>query len=265
MGSGTVFSEFKAVRFYAVASAILIVLGSIFMYYSIASPQSEDDTSASDSTPISFGSPQWSGFVAMSNLLLRQPVVTSVSGSWTVPAVNASGGDAYSAAWVGIGGYGENSLIQTGTLQGYRNGVVTYYAWYELLPNTAVRIRTINVQPGDIITASVSLADANQNLWLIELNDITSGETFNKTVRYSSSRLSAEWVVERPTVAGKITDLADFGSVTFRNCTATIDNINGTVSNFPGYQLVMYKEQAQLVSVSVLSGHGSRFTVSYPS
>jgi len=251
------------VRFYAVTSAILIVLGSIFMYYSLASPQSQDDALASDSAPIPLGSPQWSGYVAMSNLLLRQPVVTSVSGSWTVPVVNSSDGDAYSAAWVGIGGYGENSLIQTGTLQGYRNGRVTYYAWYELLPNTAVRIQSMDVQPGDAITASVSLVDSNQTLWLIELSDITSGESFSRTFRYNSSRLSAEWVVERPTVAGNITDLANFGSVTFRNCTATVENTAGTVSNFPGYQLVMYDDQTQLVKVSALNRDGSSFTVSY--
>jgi len=131
------------------------------------------------------------------------------------------------------------------------------------LPNTAVRIQSMDVQPGDAITASVSLVDSNQTLWLIELSDITSGESFSRTFRYSSSRLSAEWVVERPTVAGNITDLANFGSVTFRNCTATVENTAGTVSNFPGYQLVMYDDQTQLVKVSALNRDGSSFTVSY--
>jgi len=176
-------------KIYAVASAVLIALGSIFLFYSLATPS---DLSGSDSAPIPLGSPQWAGFVSMSNLLLRQGVATRVSGSWIVPAVSPSQGDTYSAVWVGIGGYGENSLIQTGTLQGYRNGGFTYYAWYELLPNTAIRIQSMNIEPGDIMTASVSLADANQNLWLVEINDVTTGDSYSRTIAYNSARLSAE-------------------------------------------------------------------------
>jgi Peptidase A4 family len=248
------------VKIYAIASAVLIVLGSISLFYSLDISSSQG---GSDSAPIPLGSPQWAGFVSMSNLLLRQGVATKVSGSWIVPAVSPSQGDAFSAIWVGIGGYGENSLIQTGTLQGYRNGGFTYYAWYELLPNTAIRIQGINVEPGDEMTASVSLVDANQNSWLIEINDVTTGESFSKTVVYNSARLSAEWIVERPTISGNISDLASFGSVTFADCQASIGGITGNVSGFPGYQLVMYDGQTQLVKVSALSGGGSSFTIDY--
>jgi len=248
------------VKIYAIASAVLIVLGSIPLYYSLAMSSSQG---VSDSAPIPLGSPQWAGFVSMSNLLLRQGVTTNISGSWTVPAVSPSQGDTFSAVWVGIGGYGENTLIQTGTLQGYRNGGLTYYAWYELLPSTAIRIESMNVEPGDSMTASISLVNANLNSWLIEINDVTSGESFSRTVVYNSARLSAEWIVERPTVSGNITKCADFGSVTFTDCQASIDGVTGPVSSFPGYQLVMYNDQTQLVKVSALSGDGSSFTIDY--
>ncbi len=247
----------RTVRIYAVAASILIVLGAFFLFYSLSSP-------TSDSSPMSLTSPQWAGYVTMSNLLLRQPLVTSVSGSWTVPSVDAySQDDAFSAAWVGVGGYGENTLIQAGTLHGVKNGEVVYYAWYELLPNTAVRIENMHVKPGDRMTASVSLVDGSSNTWLVEITDSTNGESFSRTFGYTSSRLSAEWILERPTISGSVTTLADFSSITFTACQATIEDITGSVDIFPGYQLVMYNDQTQLVRVSSLSANGSSFTVDY--
>lgn len=257
---GIPFYRVKTLRIYALASAILIIVGSFFLFYSLSSPTPQTGT---DSTPISMGSTQWAGYVAMSNLLLRQQVVTSVSGSWVVPEVNSSQDNVYSATWVGIGGYGESSLIQTGTLHEVKDGEAVYYAWYELLPSTAVRIQSLNVDPGDLMTASISLVDESENLWSVEITDVTKEERYSRSFRYTSSRLSAEWIVERPEIVGKITTLADFGSITFTNCRATIENVTGTVSGFPGYQLVMYDDQAQLVRVSSPTGGGSSFTVEY--
>ena len=251
-------------RLYAIVSVILIVVGSILLYYPLSFLPSPGSSSSSDSSPLSMQSPQWAGYVVMSNLILQQPVVTSVRGSWTVPAVESSGNDTYSAVWVGIGGYGEQSLIQTGTLQQFVNGVPTYYAWYELLPNRAVRILNVSVQPGDKIMASVNLVEGSVDSWSVEISDVTSGDSFQRTFSYASNRFSAEWVVERPTVGGNISTLADFGSVIFSDCSAKVDNETGTVSSFPGYQVVMYNQGGeQLVTVSPLNSGGSGFTVDY--
>ena len=251
-------------KVYVILSVILIVVGSILLYYPLSSPPSPSSASPSDSSPLSMQSPQWTGYVVMSNLILRQPVVTSVRGSWTVPAVASSGEDTYSSVWVGIGGYGEKSLIQTGTLQQFVNGVPTYYVWYQLLPNRAVRILNVSVQPGDEIMASVSLVEGSVNSWSVEISDLTSGDSFQRTFSYASSRLSAEWVVESPTVSGNISTLANFGSVIFSDCYATFDNETGTASSFPGYQIVMYSQGGeQLVTVSAVNSGGSGFTVDY--
>ena len=172
------FSEKNTVRLYTIVSVILIVVGSILLYYPLSSLPSSGSSSPSESSPLSMQSPQWAGYVVMSNLILRQPVVTSVRGSWTVPAVASSGNDTYSAVWVGIGGYGESSLIQTGTLQKFVNGVAAYYAWYQLLPNRAVRILNVSVQPGDGIIASVNWVEGSVNSWLVEISDVTSGDSF---------------------------------------------------------------------------------------
>ena len=259
-------SRINTIRLYAVAALILIIVGSVIMYYSFSFSTSTGSgpQSSSDSSPVSLVSPQWAGYVAMSNLILRESEVTAVVGSWRVPPVEPTANDVYSSVWVGVGGYGEKSLIQTGTAQQSVKGVASYYAWYELLPNRAVRIPDFPVMPGDEVLASVKLVDRNANSWTIEIRDLTRGTNFSKNVMYRSSRLSAEWVVEAPSLGGEITTLADFGSVTFSGAFATIANTTGAVSSFPGYQLVMHDSQdVRLVDVSGLNAEGSGFTVTY--
>ena len=76
------------------------------------------------------GSLNWAGYAVSES----SPTVTSVLGSWIVqpaqPNVNAT----YSSQWIGIGGFSDSSLIQTGTESDYYNGSAHYDAWYELLP-----------------------------------------------------------------------------------------------------------------------------------
>ncbi len=206
---------------------------------------------------------QWSGYIAASDIKNRSAVVSSVSGSWTVPEIEPSGDDTFSVVWVGIGGYGEETLIQAGTGQDYINGKLVYYAWYELLPDYLVRIPRLHVKPDDVITASISLVNENTGTWSIEINDVTQGEQFKKVVVYNSSRLTAEWVVERPKVNGAVTTLADFGNVTFTDCKTTVDGVTGAIGNFSYTQLVMHNQDTALVAVSPLDDNKSGFTVSY--
>jgi hypothetical protein len=212
----------------------------------------------------SFRVSQWSGYIVASDIQNRSPVVSNVSASWTVPEVKPSENNTFSGVWVGIGGYGEETLIQTGTEQEYINGKLVYYAWYELLPDYLVHIPNLHVRPGDTITASISLVNENASTWSIEIRDVTRGEHFKKVVVYNSSMLSAEWIVERPKVNGTISTLADFGNVTFTECKATVDGVTGTIGNFSYAQLVMHDdEDTSLVSVSPLNDAASAFTVSY--
>jgi peptidase A4-like protein len=46
---------------------------------------------------------------------------TSATATWTVPSVSPTSSDTYSAAWVGIDGYGNSDLIQAGTESNYAN------------------------------------------------------------------------------------------------------------------------------------------------
>jgi hypothetical protein len=206
----------------------------------------------------------WAGYVVASDFNNPQPVVTSVSGSWVVPEINGSSQDRFSAAWVGIGGQSDRTLIQTGTEHDSVDGQKVYYAWYELLPDYSVTIPDIDVSAGDKITASISLVDSGSNEWLIFLSDVTTGQNFSKNFFYGSSRLSAEWIVERPTVNNTIGTLAYFDSVTFTDLQVAVNNVVGPVSNFAFQRVIMYNRQnLQLVTVSAFSAKQLSFTVTY--
>lgn len=208
-------------------------------------------------------STDWAGYVVLSDSSNPQPVVVGVNGSWTVPTVTVSASDEFSATWIGIGGYLDQTLIQTGSEQDSINGTAEYSVWYELLPNDSITIN-MNVAPGDRIQASIKLVDSVTDEWLIEIADVTTAQRFMQNVFYNSSQLSAEWIVERPFVNNAISTLADFNSVTFTDAKATMDSNVGTIRHFPYAQVTMRNRQnVQLVTVSSLSSDGSSFTVNY--
>src|SRR5260370_40828673 len=72
-------------------------------------------------------STNWSGYAAYNS-----GAASDVKGSWVVPAVNCTGvtQNTYSSAWVGIDGYNDGTVEQTGTEQDCINGHASYYAWF---------------------------------------------------------------------------------------------------------------------------------------
>jgi len=241
-------------------AVITFIVGAVAVCYSVSLFLANSSQTVN---PPSFRVSQWSGYIVASDIQNRSATVSGVSASWTVPEVKSSENNTFSGVWVGIGGYGEDTLIQTGTEQECIDGKFSYYAWYELLPDYIVRIPHLHVQAGDTITASISLINETMDTWSIEIADVTRGESFKKDVVYNSSQLSAEWVVERPKVNGTISTLADFGNVTFTECKATLDGNTGAISNFSYAQVVMHEQGLPLVKVLPLDDGGSSFTVSY--
>lgn len=215
-------------------------------------------------SPRNLVSLDWAGYVVASDYVNPQPMVTGVNASWLVPSVNVSVEDTFAAVWIGVGGQLDNTLIQAGTEQDSINGVATYSAWYELLPDHSVTISSINVRPEDEIKASIHLVDSLTNSWSVEIVDVTSNQRFQKEFSYGSSRLSADCIVERPNVNNVLSKLADFGSVTFTGASVTLNATIGQISSFPFYQVTMHDRQnRQLATASSLSADGSSFTVKY--
>jgi hypothetical protein len=208
----------------------------------------------------------WAGYAVASDLQNPQPEVTSVNGSWTVPSVSAVGVDAFSAVWVGIGGQYGNSLIQVGTEQNWISGGPVYSAWYETLPDQSITIDSMQVSAGDRIEASVTLLDSDSDLWSVAITDLSTSQSFQTNLTYDPGRLSGEWIVERPDVNGVTSTLADFGTVTFTDCQATVGG-NGSITAFRNVKIFMQTLQGgrsvQLADVSDLVKGGTGFIVSY--
>jgi hypothetical protein len=206
----------------------------------------------------------WAGYVVSSDLLIRQPVMYSVSASWTVPTVTVSEVNAFSAVWIGIGGQSEGTLIQVGTEHDSINGQAFYSMWYEMLPDNSKPITNMTIFPGDVITASVSKDNSAGDAWRIQIADTTTGQSFNQVFAYNSSQLTAEWIVERPTVNDRLAVLTDFGSVTFTNAQAQLGGTSGSISAFASYAVAMGNTQGNyLASISPLNAAGTGFTVTY--
>ena len=142
---------------------------------------------------------------------------------------------------------------------------MTYYsAWYELLPVDSITIKTMDISSGDVIRTSINLTDPVSNTWSIEVNDLSTGQSFNQDFVYDSSELSAEWIVERPDINNVLSEIANFESVTFSNCTLVMNNQVGALGYFPSSRSFMYNMKGtRLVDVSSFLNDGSSFTVEH--
>jgi len=206
----------------------------------------------------------WAGYVVDSDLEKPHEQVVNVNASWTVPRVSVYSTDTFSSAWIGIGGRFDKTLIQTGTEHDAVDGNEFYAAWYELLPDQAIRIPDMSISPGDLITASITLVDSDTDEWSIKIYDATTGQRFHQTFTYNSSRLSAEWIVESPTVEAQVSPLANFGTVTFTDAHVKIGANVGAIGSFSYSQVIMTNDlSVQLTAVSPLSAEGSSFNVTY--
>lgn len=212
----------------------------------------------------------WSGYAAYSSPSNNS--VTDVKGAWVVPAVTGTGTQLCSA-WVGIDGYGSGTVEQIGTESDWYNGAPTYNAWYEMYPESETRITTMTVYPGDQMTAEVQYTAGG---FVMTIFDLTQSSSFSITRSslplHPANRVSAEWIVEAPTLGGNLAALAYFGLVNFNACSATINGVTGTISNsaWTNVPITMQSTGGTTQAVpSALSPDGAAFSVtdvmiSYP-
>ena len=96
---------------------------------------------------------------------------------------------------------GDNTLIQTGTEQDVSaKGKPAYSAWWELIPSPLTPIGKLTVAPGNRMHAAIT--EAAPGMWKITIADLTRKESFSKTVAYTSSQDTAEWIEETPLILG---------------------------------------------------------------
>jgi hypothetical protein len=197
----------------------------------------------------------WSGYAA------RGGTFTSVSATWTVPTLALEGPFGADAAWVGIGGIRGRDLIQAGTQQSASGaGSVTYQAWIEMLPEASQTV-PLTVLPGESVTVSVDQQAGDA--WLIAFTNLTSGQTLQRTVHYSSSLSSAEWIEEAPSTRRRVLPISQFGSLTFSSASAVRDGQSLTIADLGAQAISLVDNVGRALAIPTpLSPDGASFSVS---
>jgi hypothetical protein len=177
-------------------------------------------------SPDAATSTNWSGYAASSG---SNGAFRSVSASWVEPTGHCTSGNQYSSFWVGLDGYGNSTVEQTGSEVDCSGSTPVYYAF----------------DGGSEFTLKIS--------------DTTRGwsHTENKTLS-SANRSSAEVIVEAPSSTRGVLPLADFGTAKF-----TRSAVNGSaIGNFSPAQIIMESGGTQKDSVSALS-NGTNFSATW--
>jgi hypothetical protein len=214
-------------------------------------------------------SDNWSGYAVLGSDF------TNAQGSWKVTKGNCSKTpNSFSVAWVGIDGYNDGTVEQTGTLIYCDGTKAYYYAWYEFYPSEPIQvIDGFKATPGDVIDASVNYAGGQ---FTLAITNETTGKTFSTTGKQTAKRASAEWIVEAPTSDGSIVALTDYGTMSFGDDytdvastnTASDSKVTGPISDFGKNvkEIVMVSSSEAKESVpSKLTTDGSSFKVSWKS
>jgi hypothetical protein len=222
----------------------------------------------------------WSGYAQVAG----HRIFTEVTDTMVVPTVVPQPGRAQVAAdWVGIGGTsGDPTLIQDGiqaivrTNKRLKPTSVTYDAWTEILPQPEKPL-PLRVRAGDEVTATV--LEIARNQWRMTIDDVTSGVSDSRTVRYHSEGLSAEAIHERPCVKGDcqsekdLATLADTSNVIFGpgsfseshpGTTPVPEPLLGPTDDAGLTEFLMMKSTGETIAVpSLPSTDNDAFAVSY--
>jgi hypothetical protein len=244
-------------RFHVIVRALAILATAVGGLVLAGAAQAGIVHDASSST-------NWAGYAVSGSTF------TDVKGTWVQPTVDCTAIEtsSYSAFWIGLGGLssGTGGLEQTGTESDCRNGRALYSAWYELLPDSSVRV-PLTIFAGDTISADVSV---NGSAATLTVTDVTTGQTF--TTQATPSVLdvsSAEWIAEAPSSCFSTNrcaqlPLANFGTVEFSGSSTTSNGHIGTISD-TGWSATSINlgGGAGSATPAALSADGSDFTVAF--
>ncbi|HET7247359.1 MAG TPA: G1 family glutamic endopeptidase [Streptosporangiaceae bacterium] len=196
-------------------------------------------------------STNWSGYAAGAK------TYNKISASWVEPTAHCPGGSQFSSFWVGLDGFNNGTVEQTGSEVDCRSGSPRYFGWYEMFPAFPVNFGD-TVRPGDHFSGSVTFNGSGK--FTLVLKDTTQGwsHTVHKTLT-SAKRSSAEVIAEAPSSSTGVLPLADFGTVKFSN-----SMVNGsTLGGASPTKIIMVNGSGRAKdSVSALS-NGTNFSAKW--
>ena len=180
-------------------------------------------------------SSNWSGYAA---LPVKGQTMRYVAADFTIPSVVCgtlgNSGDAVDSTWVGLDGYSDTTVEQTGTDAICSGGTPAYYAWYEMYPLAPVLFT--GVSPGDAIV--VSVLHTTGSTYALSLTDVTTGSVIDTTQACpagSTCRNESAEVISEVTGGGPpVVDLPNFGMTNFIGTGVTTTSVHrGPISAGP--------------------------------
>jgi hypothetical protein len=201
-------------------------------------------------------SSNWSGYGGTAAKGIK---FTYATATWIVPSVKKITG--YSSAWVGIDGFSNSHLIQTGTESDFVNGKAVYRAWWEILPASETVIPSLKIKPGDTMAASVQNTAGNK--WTIAIADETTGTLFTIDQTYKGPGTSAEFILEAPSNGSGQLPLAHYKETQFYNLARGVNfgNPGDAVLTFPNNAIAMVQNNKQVSTPSKPSNNS--FSIAY--
>lgn len=215
----------------------------------------------------------WSGYVSdlgdSSSKFYTQAQV-----DYTQPTISSveSGTVTYNSYWIGFGGNtGSDKLVQAGTCT---NGKSTHRALYEYLSETGDSvymqfIDSLTIRAGDSIHVYIAFQKSNNKFEYYIANN-TTGKSASGYVELDAGKqfdgTSVEWVVERCKVNGSLASLGDYGTMTMKNCKATLNSSNTwqNLGNLSGLDKVtMYGYGGNILSSPGSISSGTNFTCTF--
>jgi len=221
----------------------------------------------------------WSGYVITTPS--TAPIYAWIYGEWNVPRAYAESGFSswdHSSFWVGIDGWGSNDVVQDGTDQNtltfFWVQSSSYDAWVEWYPLSSQTVSNFPVNPGDRLHAWTWVKDANGNYstnvqvgWFYMWNQTQNVYVYysiNKPSGANFSGHSAEWVMERPTVLGSTSSLANYSWAQMTNALAYDlwggSHLYGGDSSDTSWNVTMMNGSTVLSTVAPVNSSTMQFT-----
>ncbi|MFF4186694.1 G1 family glutamic endopeptidase [Streptomyces sp. NPDC001691] len=178
------------------AAAVVTPLGAGTSTASAFGPNTSHGAQIKDSV--------WGGYVAQGSF-------GRITGSWVEPHATCTSANDLFAPWVGIDGYGSQTVEQTGVQTDCSSGSPRLSAWYEMYPAEPVYWDD-PVFEGDSMTGTV-VSDGGGS-YTLTLTDNTRGWTEHTTQYLGAQNVSAEAIIESPTQSYPSFDRLDFSGIT---------------------------------------------------
>ena len=213
----------------------------------------------------------WAGYVKTIPIASSK----SIRGSFTIPAVTCTSKTTEMAAWVGYGGMGNSSLVQTGVDARCQRGVATYSLWKEWFDPAVFSPSSLvasGLAAGDAVTLTLRQSPTNPSVYLADYTVAHAGVTRTLPeqvlARATGSRTpvgnTMEAAIEAPTngLTQRSYPLTNFGSMQM-DLASTVNGVAD--ASFPAdasYSVNMTTAKGTLIRASVSLGPSltSRFT-----